>query len=317
MSGLVHPHTAATAHNETIVSQDKIIDINDWLTGVPGGIRRVRGSVNDAAMANPTQPIMHRILPVLDYFDMRKESRTGVGRGTQGLDSDVLKQSTADAYDKALKRSGDMIESIARVFAETGIKDLFIGMHELLIKHQDKERAIRLRGQWVQFSPLEWQYRENATVSVGLGHNSQNEQVGQMMMIAELQERASVAGIVSPENAFNLAEDLVQASGVKKHRARYFTHPQDMPPPQPAPNPLAEAETIKAQGRIQSEMMKYAQENKQEFVKLLMEDDHFRKQLAFDIAELEVTMGVDIAREGIAAELKREEISARPTGTSR
>ena len=62
--------------------------------------------------------------PLLEYLDTVRESRTGVTRYNQGLDADSLNK-TATGVNALMSQSQMRMELIARVFAETGVKDLF------------------------------------------------------------------------------------------------------------------------------------------------------------------------------------------------
>ena len=66
---------------------------------------------------------------------------------------------------------------IARVFAETGVKDLFKKMFELVVKYQDKERIVKIRNNFVPMNPMEWKDRCNVTIHVGLGTGSRDQQL--------------------------------------------------------------------------------------------------------------------------------------------
>ena len=59
-------------------------------------------------------------------------------------------------------------ELIARIFAETGVKDLFRKMFELMVKYQDKERIVMINNQYVPVKPTEWKDRFNISIVVGL-----------------------------------------------------------------------------------------------------------------------------------------------------
>ncbi len=69
------------------------------------------------------------------------------------------------------------LEMIARIFADTGVKDLFAGIFHLILKYQDKPRVIRLRGKYVSIDPREWKNNYDVTVNVGLGTGSQDQKM--------------------------------------------------------------------------------------------------------------------------------------------
>src|SRR5690606_21385968 len=106
---------------------------------------------------------------MLEYFDKLKRDRTGISSDSQGLSPEALKNIQTTVLAQASDISRMKIEAIARIFAETGIKSLFLHIHELLLKHQDKETIVRLRNKWVKVNPQEWRTRLDMTVNIGLG----------------------------------------------------------------------------------------------------------------------------------------------------
>jgi len=81
------------------------------------------------------------------------------------------------------------IELIARIFAETGVRDMFKKILHLLCKYQDKPRVIRLRGKYVSVDPREWSNQYDVTVNVGLGTGNRQEQMAMLAMVLQKQEQ--------------------------------------------------------------------------------------------------------------------------------
>ena len=81
-------------------------------------------------------------VPLLEYLDQIREVRTGVTKYNQGLDSESLNK-TATGISTIMNQTQMRSELIARIFAETGVKDLFRKMFALSIKYQDKEKIIQ------------------------------------------------------------------------------------------------------------------------------------------------------------------------------
>jgi len=81
------------------------------------------------------------------------------------------------------------IELIARIFAETGVRDMFKKILHLLCKYQDKPRVIRLRGKYVSVDPREWSSQYDITVNVGLGTGNRQEQMAMLAMVLQKQEQ--------------------------------------------------------------------------------------------------------------------------------
>src|SRR5262245_47005510 len=157
---------------------------------------------------------------------------------------------------------------IARIFAETGIRDLFTLLHAVIRRHGAGAQTVRLRNQWVAVDPRDWKRRNDLTISVGLGTGSRSEQLGHLTALIGLQKEALAAGkanLVSDANLYNSAKEFVKLVGLKNADA-YFTDPRSQPPPQtpqPAPDPnlvrlerQAEVEKLQAQADIATQQKK-------------------------------------------------------------
>jgi hypothetical protein len=193
---------------------------------------------------------------MLEYMDSILRQRTGVGDEVMGLDASSLSQiqttALAQAYDAARMR----IEMIARIFAETGIKALFLRTHELLQKHQDKAEVVKLRNRWVQVNPAEWRTRENVNVRIGVGNSSQMQRQAALQQIIGLQQTLAQAGamgqLLTPEHMYKAVSDMVEALGMKDP-SLYFADPKQMPPKQPPP---PDPKLIEVQMKAQIEQAK-------------------------------------------------------------
>jgi len=176
---------------------------------------------------------------MLEYWDTVKENRVGVTRYNQGIDADSLNK-TKGGMEMIRSASMQRIELIARIFAETYLKDLTWKMLELVSKHQDKPRMVKLRNKWVPIDPREWTNKFNMTVTVGLGTGSQDQVSRNAMGIVGMQMQFLQAGLgdrlVTEKNIFNAAEQFAQVAFPKKD-GLFFTDPETVPPKQPQPNP--------------------------------------------------------------------------------
>lgn len=287
--------------------------LEDFMVSRPGGFKRVKGNEPVTGVAEPVlkQPFIQHVLPVLDYVDSVKEQRTGVGRNVMGLDPDTLKKTTEGAAAQALQQANAKIEMIARLFAETGVKSLALGIHELLIKHQDKAKQVKLRNKWVPVNPQEWKNRTDMTVNVGIGMGSIEEQRSNLMLLGTLQEKASQAGIVTPRNVYNLAEKISDNLGFKQ-KGMYFSDPdspevKQMQSNQKQGNPLAEAEQVKAQANMQIQQLKEQLKQVADSQELFFEKYKFDKEHALDLAKAEIDalikgLKVDLGKPGIGTE---------------
>lgn len=314
-------------HNGMVVNDDVVVDWDDFLTTRPNARMRVRGRPSDAVMPLGLDNVSHRILPIIQYYESQRESRTGTGRASQGLDADVLRESTAGAFEQGLAAASALKEMIARTFAETGVKDLMLLVHRLMIEHQDHEQLFRINNLltpaqlamaiaspdremrmkaagWVPVDPRQWKHRSDMTANVGLGHNSRDEEIASLLRISALAEKGTQVPIVTQKNLFNLAEDIVRASGFPNRVMRYFTPPEMIPPKEPQENPLVTAERIKQRARLISDQLRTQAGMTETAVNQNAEMKRHLMNFAAKVAELELQFGVDLMREGIGRELE-------------
>ena len=211
--------------------------IDDLLVSRPGGIVRTKqpGGLNTLT----TPPIGGHVFPMLEYLDTTREWRTGVTRQGQGIDANVLQNQSATAVAQQHTAAQARMKLIARIFAETGVKDLFLLLHATIRKNGSKAETIRLRNTWVQIDPREWKERNDMTVNVGLGSGGKSEKLQAIMVIAGMQEKALANGLtnlVSHQNLYNTAKHLVKYTD-NAAVEEFFTDPSTQPDWQPPPDP--------------------------------------------------------------------------------
>jgi F0F1-type ATP synthase membrane subunit b/b' len=117
---------------------------------------------------------------------------------SQGLDPNILQNTTATAVAAMQNAGAAKVELIARIFAEGGVRDLFENILHLLCKYQDKPRVIRLRGKYVSIDPREWSNQYDVSINVGLGTGNRQEQMAMIAMVLQKQEQ--IIGQYGPAN---------------------------------------------------------------------------------------------------------------------
>lgn len=272
--------------SETHASENTL---DDLLISRPGGIVRTKmpGGLNWQVVPD----IGADIFPALEYMDSTREMRTGVSRAGQGLDADALQNQSATAVNQMFTMAQARMKLIARIFAETGIKDLFTLLHATVRKHGQEAQTVRLRNQWVQVDPRNWKTRNDMTVHVGLGTGGKAEQLQMATLIIGLQEKALAAGktnLVSDANLYNSAKMVTRITGHKDIDA-FFTDPQTQPPPQTPPDPKLMELQMKAQidqQKVQADIQHQAAKLQADASLEQMKFEH-EKQLALIQAELD------------------------------
>ena len=163
------------------------VNLDDLLTSTAGGVVRMKNP--NAIVPLTVQSTAQQSFPMLEYLDGVQAKRTGVSDMQQGLDPNVLQNTTATAVAAMTQQAAGKLELIARIFAETGVKSLFKGILHLLCKYQNQPKTVRIHGKYVQFDPREWSDQYDVTINVGLGNGNRQEQIAMLQMILAKQEQ--------------------------------------------------------------------------------------------------------------------------------
>ncbi len=232
---------------------DNQVNLDDLLTSRPGGVVRVKeaGATGrlDQGMADAGSAYQ-----MLEYMETQKENRTGFTRYNQGQDlsPNTLNQ-TATGMNILTNRADVRMELIARVFAETGVKDLFNMILKLVSQHQDQAAMMKVSGKWIQIDPREWKNQFDMTINVGLGTGNKDQIVQHLMQVLGIQKEALQIGLSTPENLYNSASKLAENLGFKQP-GLFFTDPKEAQPQQQKPDPemlKIQMEQQKNQGDLQ------------------------------------------------------------------
>lgn len=253
-------------------------------------------------------------LAAIEHISTMGEARTGIVRNAQGLKPDTL-HDTAKGAMALMTAAQKRVRLIARIFAETGVKDLFLGVHALIRQNATGPAKARLRGKWVEVDPSQWAERNDMTIEVGLGASGRELDMQAADAIMTVQEKVvalqgGVTGpFVTPQNVHAALELFTKAAG-QKSPERYFSDPAEAEPQPPKPDP--EMEKAKAELQIkqqegQAKLQLQAQEGQQ---KAQLDAQQGERDYQLAVMKLEAEMG--LKREQIAAELqlKREQLGA-------
>jgi len=169
----------------------------------------------------------------------------------------TLTSNTATGITAIMTAAAMRLELVARLFAETGVKQLFLMVHRLVRKYYTKPDIIRLRNKWVEVDPRAWANRKDMTVNVGLGNGNRDAQMNHLVTILTAQKEAMAAGlnVVNESNLYNALVKLTQHAGFK-HPELFWTDPKTAPPKPPQTDPKVEVEKMK----LKAEQQKFSAE---------------------------------------------------------
>lgn len=272
------------------------VNLDDLLSATPGGVIRVRqpGMLQSISGA----PVGGEIRPLMDYVDSIKENRTGISAASQGLSPDALQSTTASAVAATVRGAQVKMESIARTFAETGMKSLFKGILHLLTKYDNKPRTIRLRNNFVPINPAEWDSEFDVVVQVGLGTTDDETKIAFLTQIAAKQEQIIMQlgpnnPIVSMPQYVSTLRSIAEIGGFKD-ADQFFNSPEMiqqqmmMQQQQPA-GPDPEVVKLEQEMALKRERMQMEIQLEREKMQLEME---LRRQELQAEAELRVAKAV-------------------------
>jgi hypothetical protein len=308
---------AQSIHPRTAVVEGQV-NIDDVLNNETGAIIRMRAP----GMVQPlTTPFVGQAaFPMMEYMDQIKEDRTGMSKAAMGLNADALQSSTKAAVNATISASQGRIELTARILAE-GMKKLFKGILFLLTTHQDKERMVRLRNEWVAIDPRHWNAGMDASINIGLGNGDTNERLQALMMIMAKQEQilqqlGPQNPLVTPQQFSNTLRKIVELSGFKDASSFFQDIPADyVPPAPPAAKPSPEEILAQVQAEsIKADIQKKAADLELQRQQMIMDDDLKRDQMAQDLylkkyeIELKYNSQISTAEINAAQNIDREAI---------
>lgn len=278
---------------------DRVV-LDDLLTPRSGGHVRIdgEGDISGSLSLIPVQPMGGEILQGLEYMNSLREVRTGITRYNQGLDADSLNQ-TATGFKGIMDASQQRMDLIARIFADTGIKDIFRKIIELASKHQKNVVPIKVLGKPFEVDPTAWRYNLNCYVDVGMGSGDRQEKIVNLNNVLNQQMQFKDTGSVLADDSkiYQTLNKLITETGLKDV-STYFNNP-DQPEEllqrenellkvqvamaqMNQQNPLAEAEMVKVQGQMAQSQQKIDNDNKQFILKLQQQQEQFFAKMADD-----------------------------------
>lgn len=288
------------ANNPRTYAVDSQVNIDDLLNNRIGGIVRVKSPTAVGPLT--TTNVSQSALDGIELMSGQREQRTGITRYNQGLDADSLNK-TATGINKIMSAGDARKRMMARIMAETGIKDLFRLLLRLVIDNQDQPAVVRLRNEFVSVDPSGWSPEMDVTIETGIGSGDKSKLLATLSMILDDQKEAFAnrLPIVDLKKIYNTLEAILKAAGLKSV-AKYFNDPDQVPeqeqqqPPEPSPEQALaqatiEAEKIKAESRreqIQADLqMKSADlEIKKMDLQIKMAELELKRQVAGHDAQI-------------------------------
>lgn len=243
-------------------------------------------------------------LQIVQYIDAKKGITLGNQSSIQGFTADQLYKETATRFEGVQDMGQAKIELVARVYAETGFRQLFEGVIWTAQHYQDEATEIMVLGEPLTVDPTAWKHEHYCESAVGLGAGDTEQAVGNLgaQLATQLQLAQLGSPIVDQKKIYNTLDDLSRAMG-KPDTSRYFNDPE-IPQQQlmamleqamaqigqlqqaAQQNPLAEAELIKAKARMAEVTGKESADMQKFMAEMQRQQSEFAEKMQLEMAKL-------------------------------
>jgi hypothetical protein len=264
--------------NNLRTAVNEAVNLDDLMQNRPGGVVRTEGMAPPSSniFPMPASQIPDAAYTLLEYMDDRSKQRVGSGDDVAGLGANELSNINTGVAMAALEQARQKLKLIARNIAECGLKQLFLDVHELLLKNAGNELAIKLEGEWTAVNPSEWRNRTDLKVNVGIGRTSKEYRVA--MLSDTIQEQVNMLQlglpVASPQNIFELLAKKAKMIDIDAGLA--WTDPSTLPPPEPAPDPMMEQLNVQREynaNKFQVEQMQMQLEEQKFAAETLLKEE--------------------------------------------
>ena len=276
-------------NNSRVIAVEGQVNLDDLLQARPGGIVRARAP--GMVQALPVPQVGGQALQMMEYMDQVRDQRTGFSKASLGLDPAALQSTTASAVNATVQGAQQKVEMIARVFAETGVKELARLILDCVVKFMPRPQIIRLRNDFVEINPNNWATEFDIDVEVGLGNGKEDEKLAMLVQIAGKQEQLiQQLGInnpvVSVSQYINTLSEIAKMAGFKD-TSKFFNQGQQLEQAllaqqqqQSGENP----ELIKIQNELALKKQKIEAEIALDREKMMMEFELRKQELESELA---------------------------------
>jgi hypothetical protein len=198
---------------------------------------------------------------------------------------------------------------LARIFAETGMRQLYELILHLLVENQSQPRTVRLRNEWVEMDPASWHADLDVRINVALGAGGTEERLKlldlitshQKMLLDEgsplvdlAQYRKGLARMVELAG-FPSADEFYKPFGPQEQQQHDQMRQQQPPPPDPQMQAI--------QMQMQIEQAKLELDRQEMIMKDARERAKMEMEFAIKQATAEAQYGAQISNQEMQADV--------------
>lgn len=174
------------------VDMDSVLSSNR-----PGGVAWTKFDINpqEGIFPMPLSNMPPYVMKMMEYVELMRENRTGVARYVGGIDPQSLNR-TATGITTIMNAAQQRIRLIARVFAETGVRDLYRAFVDMNLRFFDRAVSVKLNKNWQIISPEMIDGKFDVIIDVGANSGVKELQFNQKIQM--LQIYAQIANMLGP-----------------------------------------------------------------------------------------------------------------------
>ena len=246
----------AESINPKTVVNELMVNLDDALNDDLGAVVRTRGDPSQAVMYTQTPFVGQAALPIVELMNDMLSRRTGLTDAAKGLDPKAIQSSTQIGVEAVINGAQERVELVARVLAETGFKDLFVGLVNEIAENPCPPRMLHINGNFVPFDPSTLDASMSVEVNANLGKG--NDMVRMMALSGIKQDQQALVAqmglnnpICGPTEMLNTMTDMLKLANVM-NVGRYFKTPNPMEMQQMLSAPKTpDAQTMAAQAMME------------------------------------------------------------------
>lgn len=275
---------------QTYVNMSAGVNLEDLLSGRIGGIIRGTGPASEAVQPIQTTLVARESLEGIQFADTMRETRLGITKYNQGLDSESLNK-TATGIGKIMQASEQRLKTTLRIMANTGFKRFFQIVLRLVTQHQDVQDVVRLRNEWVPFNPSGWSASMDCKIQIGSTNGERMEEIQMLQLFGQFMQLAAPLGVTTPQNVYEYGKRLAKSAKLLGADQKLLTDPSKQQPKEPPPDPAM----VKAQADMQAkqaelQMKQQAQQQDMAFKERMAALDERIKMVDLEIAQAKLVM---------------------------
>ena len=203
---------------------EKLVNMDDLLLSRPGGLKRVKqaGAIRELEV----QPVGNEAMAMMGYFDEVRSARTGVAPDMSGQ-ALPIGQETAHGVERVMTASEALVGLVVRSIAETGLREAYKKVRNLLVRYQDSCTPFKFKDQWIDVNPSQWGERSRMSVTVGTGTGDDMRRQAALQKVIEYQTmlvQDPRNTMVDQQQIYNALNDLADAAGLDSAE-KYFLNP--------------------------------------------------------------------------------------------